>query len=45
MSHNVDNLLENEIKKIINFYSHKNFDEALILSDKIIIKNKRIPFL
>ena len=40
-----DNRLKGEIDEIINLYKHKNFDEALILSNKLIEKEKNIPFL
>ena len=45
MNININNNLKIEIDKIINLYKQKNFREALILSNKVIEKNKNIPFL
>ncbi|MDA7552809.1 tetratricopeptide repeat protein [Candidatus Pelagibacter sp.] len=45
MNININNNLKIEIDKIINLYKQKNFKEALILSNKVIEKNKNIPFL
>jgi tetratricopeptide (TPR) repeat protein len=45
MSIEIGNNLKNEIDNIINLYRQKNFDEALILSNKIIEKEGNIPFL
>ena len=45
MNIDINNNLKIEIDKIINLYKQKNFREALILSNKIIEKNKNIPFL
>ena len=45
MNININNNLKIEIDKIINLYKQKNFREALILSNKVIEKDKNIPFL
>ena len=45
MNIDINNNLKIEIDKIINLYKQKNFREALILSNKVIEKNKNIPFL
>lgn len=45
MNININNNLKIEIDKIINLYKQKNFRDALILSNKVIEKNKNIPFL
>ena len=45
MNININNNLKIEIDKIINLYKQKNFRDALILSNKVIEKDKNIPFL
>jgi len=45
MNIDINNNLKIEIDKIINLYKQKNFREALILSNKVIEKDKNIPFL
>ena len=40
-----DNRLKSETDEIINLYKCKNFNEALILSNNLIEKEKNIPFL
>ena len=45
MNQDVNKILENEIKEIITLYNHKNFEEALSLSNKLINREKEVPFL
>ena len=45
MNIDINNNLKIEIDKIINLYKQKNFRDALILSNKVIEKDKNIPFL
>ena len=45
MNHNINNPLEKEIKEIISLYNYKNFEEALILSNKLINRENDVPFL
>ena len=45
MNININNNLKIEIDKIINLYKQKNFRDALILSNKVIEKDKNLPFL
>jgi hypothetical protein len=45
MNIDINNNLKIEIDKIINLYKQKNFLDALILSNKVIEKDKNIPFL
>ena len=39
-----DNRLKSETDEIINLYKRKNFNQALILSNNLIEKEKNIPF-
>ena len=45
MNISADNNLKNEVDKITNLFRQRNFKEALILSDNLIKKQSKIPFL
>ena len=45
MNLKINNLDKLEIDKIVHLYKQKKFDDALILSNKLLKKEKNIPFL
>ena len=45
MNVKINNLNKSEIDKIIQLYKRKKFDDALILSNKLLKKEKNVPFL
>ena len=45
MNLKINNLDKSEIDKIVHLYKQKKFDDALILSNKLLKKEKNIPFL
>ena len=45
MNDYIDDNLKNEIDKLINLFKQKKFNDALILSNKLIEKANNIPFL
>ncbi|MDC0233529.1 tetratricopeptide repeat protein [Candidatus Pelagibacter sp.] len=45
MNISIDNNLKNEVDETISLFKQKKFNEALILSNKLIEKEKNIPFL
>ena len=45
MNSKTNNLNKSEIDKIIHLYKQKKFDDALILSNKVLKKEKNVPFL
>ena len=44
MNLKINNLDKSEIDEIINLYKQKKFDDALILSNKLLKKEKNVPF-
>ena len=45
MNVKINNLNKSEIDKIIQLYKQKKFDDALILSNKLLKTEKNVPFL
>ena len=45
MNLKINNLDKSEIDEIIHLYKQKKFDDALILSNKLLKKEKNVPFL
>ena len=45
MNLKINNLDKSEIDKIVHLYKQKKFDDALVLSNKLLKKEKNIPFL
>ena len=44
MTVSIDDNLKNEIDKTISLFKQKKFNDALILSNKLIEKENNIPF-
>ena len=44
MKPNIENNLKNDVEVIIKLYKQNKLNEALNLSNKLVIKNNNVPF-